>query len=256
MTPIKIKRKLSECSKDELIELLYEAVKANKDTQAYVSVKLEGEPVLLEIVDASKERIYKEFYPTRGFPKLRVSKIEQVLSEIKTIGKGTIWPFELRVYFCEVAVQYIHEQADIFEDMGDCFTETYEEVVQILNKEKKPDLYEKYKDRLKAIVHTPGCECWGIHDSLEGSYSDLKWVDHDEEEDDLDHASSVISYAAMSKWLKVPEDARQKYISNVWCGRCLGTTTIRDFSIQLDTYGIILQGSCSNCGHQVARVIE
>ncbi|WP_341281126.1 DUF6155 family protein [Paenibacillus sp. FSL H8-0537] len=256
LTPAKIKRKLSDCSKDELIDLLYETVKTNKDAQVYVSVKLEGESALLEMINASKERIYKEFYPTRGLPKLRVSKVKLALTELKTIGKGTIWPFELLVYFCEVVVQYIHEQANIFEDMGDCFTDSYEEVIQLLNKEKTPDLFEKYKDRVKAIVHTPDCECWGIHDSLAGSYSDLKWVDHAEEEDDIDHASGVISYAAMSEWLKIPEDVRGKYISNVWCGNCLDTTTIRDFSVKSSTHGIILQGSCSNCKHQVARVIE
>lgn len=118
LTPTKIKRKLSECSKDELIELLYETVKVNKDAQTYVSVKLEGERALLEMINASKERIYKEFYPTRGLPKLKVSKVEQVLAEMKTIGKGTMWPFELMVYFCEVAVQFIHEQADILFSNG------------------------------------------------------------------------------------------------------------------------------------------
>ncbi|WP_010500077.1 DUF6155 family protein [Paenibacillus elgii] len=256
LTPTQIKRKLKECSKDELIILLYEVVKANKEAQAYISVKLQGEPALLEILNASKEQIYKEFYPTRGFPKLRVTKVKQVLSDIKTIGKGTILPFELLVYFCEVAVQYIHEQGDTFEDMGDCFTDAYEEVVQILNNEKTPDLFKQYKDRVQAIVNTPGCECWGIHDSLNGSYSDLKWIDHDKERDDTVNASGVISYAAMSKWLKIPEDIRQKYISTVWCGKCLGATTIKDFTVQLDKYGIILQGTCSNCGHQVARVIE
>jgi hypothetical protein len=196
-----------------------------------LSVKLEGEAALLEIVEAFKEQIYKEFYPNRGLPKLRVAKVEKILSEMNLIGKGTIWPFELLIYFCEVAVFYIHEHGDIFEDMGDRFTDAYEEVIQILNKEKMPDLFEKYKDRVNAIVHTSGCECWGICDSLAGSYSDLKWVDHDDEEDDTNNTSGVISYAAMGKWLQIPENTCQKYISNVWCGKCLGTTIIKDFSV-------------------------
>jgi hypothetical protein len=256
LTPSQIKGELKEYSKDELIELLYETVKVNKDARAYVSVKLEGEPALLEVLAAFKEQIDKEFYPTRGFPKLRVAKVKQIFSEMKSISKETIRLLELMVYFCEVAVQYIHEEGDIFENMGDFFTDTYEKVVQTLNKEKTPDLFEKYKDRIRDIVNTPGCECWGICDSLAGSYSVLKWVGHDEEEVDINNDSGVISYAAMGKWLQIPENARQTYISNVWCGRCLGTTTIKDFSVQLDKYGIVLQGDCSNCGHQVARVIE
>jgi hypothetical protein len=71
LTPAQIKSKLTNCSNEQLIELLYETVKANKDARAYVSVKLEGEPALLEVLFAYKEQVEKEFYPTRGFPKLR-----------------------------------------------------------------------------------------------------------------------------------------------------------------------------------------
>jgi hypothetical protein len=260
LTITQLKRRLKELTKEEIIELFIEAVRSNKHTQSFVSVKIQGENAVIQLLENCKQSIYKQFYPTRGLPKLRVTAVEQAISNMRSVGEGTIWHFELLVYFCEVAVQHIHENWDIFEDMGDFFTDTYEAVIQTLNKEKTPDLYEKYQDRLKAIVDTKGCECWGIHDSLEGSYSVLKWVDHDEEEEEEEDGdedvSGVISYAAMSKWLKIPEDTRQKYIHNVWCGSCSGMTIIEDFSVQLDTYGIILQGSCSNCGHQVARVIE
>lgn len=83
----------------------------------------------MEKLAASKEQIYKEFNPNRGFPKLRPAKVKQVLSEMNLLGKGTIWPFELLVYFCEVAIQYIHDEGDIFENMGDCFTDAYEKVI-------------------------------------------------------------------------------------------------------------------------------
>ncbi|WP_036736697.1 DUF6155 family protein [Paenibacillus zanthoxyli] len=175
-----IKRKLQDFSKEELIELVAEAVRISKDARSYVSIKLEGEAALLEKVVAAKDQIYKEFNPIRGFPKLRPSKVKQIFTEMNRLGKGTSCPFELMVYFCEVAVQYIHDEGDIFENMGDCFTDTYEKVIQILNKEKTPDLYERYKDRLKAIANKPDCHCWGIHDSLAGSYSVLKWIEDDE----------------------------------------------------------------------------
>ncbi|MCP1309839.1 hypothetical protein [Paenibacillus tyrfis] len=142
---------------------------------------------------------------------LKVAKVKQVLSDMKSIGrKGTIWPFELLVFFFEVAIQYIHEQG----------------------------------------------EYWGIHDSLKGSYSVLKWIDYNEEEDGLNNVSGVISYLAISKWLKISEDLRQKYISNVWCGRCLGATTIKDFTVHLDKYGVILQGISLIAVIRVTRVIE
>lgn len=152
----------------------------SKDARTYVSIKLEGEAALMEKAAEAKEQIYKEFHPSRGFPKPKPAKVKQVLSEMNLLGKGTIWPFDVLVYFCEVAVQYIHVEGDIFENMGDCFTDAYEEVIQTLNREKTPDLYEKYKDRLWAIANTSNCHCWGIQDALAGSYSVLKWAEDDD----------------------------------------------------------------------------
>lgn len=93
LTSAQIKRKLKECSKDELIAIKHETIKTNKDARSYVSVKLEGEPALLELLDSYKEGIRKEFYPNRGFPKLRVVKIEQAISENEKGWKGNSLDF-------------------------------------------------------------------------------------------------------------------------------------------------------------------
>lgn len=257
LTALQIKRKLKELSKEEMIEWVYDAVKTNKELQLFFAVKLQGEAALSELAEAGKEQIRKEFYPSRGLPRLRTAKVEQALADIKKVGAGTEWPFDMLVYFCEMAVRHIQDSGDIFEEMGDLLTEAYEEVIQTLNEETTPDLYEKYKDRVKAVADAPDCECYGIHDSLAGSYFALKWADHDEEEQEGGGGdSSVISYAAMSKWLKLPQEVRQQLTGNVWCGKCSDVTAIKEFSVQTDKHGIVLQGVCSKCGHPVARFIE
>lgn len=181
LTITQLKRKLEELSKEEIIELFIGAVKSNKATQSFVSIKLQGEDGIARMLEECKQNIYKQFYPTRGFPKMQISVIKKAIRDIKEVSKETIWFLELMVYFCEIAVEYIHENGDIFEKMGDFFTDSFETVIKTLNKEKTPDLFGKYKERIKAIVDTKGCECWGINDSLKGSYSLLKWVDYDEE---------------------------------------------------------------------------
>lgn len=254
LTTTQLKRKLNELSKEEIIELLADTCKSNKEAQAFVSVRLQGEKAILELFEDYKEQIRKEFYPTRGLPKLRVATVKQAISDINTLGKGTNWPLELMICFAEIAVQSIHENGDIFEDMGDCFTDVYAEIIQRLNREKTPELYEKYKDHLKAIVNTKGCECWGIHDSLEGSYSMLKWVDHDEEEEE--DFPDTISYAAMKKWLNISEVKRNQIINNAWCGKCSSATTLVNFSISLDGSVLFLNGYCNKCNNAALRVIE
>ena len=186
LTITELKKRLKELSREEVVGLLVETLKMNKDAQAFVSVKLQGERAILELVKEYKGKVRQEFYPDRGDPKMRVAKVREVISDLNKIAKETIWPLELMVFFAETAVQSIHEDGDIFEDMGDYFTDTYEEIIQRVNKEKTPELYNQYKERLKAIADTKNCECWGIQDSLEGSYSDLKWLEDDPEDNEVD----------------------------------------------------------------------
>lgn len=175
-----IKKKLREFSKEELVELVAETIRLSKDARTYVSIRLDGESGLQEGVAEAQALIDNEFNPARGFPKLRPAIVRKIFTEINRIGKRTIWPLEIMIFFCETASEYIHYEGDIFENMGDFFTDTYEIVIQLLNKEKTPDLFEKYQARLEAIAKKPNCHCWGIQDSLIGSYTELKWVDEDE----------------------------------------------------------------------------
>ncbi|MCB8818350.1 hypothetical protein [Desulfosporosinus shakirovi] len=177
LTLTQLKQKLNELSKEEVIELFLETLRGDKEVRTFVSVKLQGEKAVLEIIKEYKEKIRKEFDPPRGAPKLRVATVKTAIADINKIARETEWPLELMVYFAEMAVQFIHEWGDISEDMGYYFTDTYEEIIQLLNKQKTPDLYDKYKGRLKKIMKTKNCGCWGIEDSLKGSYSVLKWVE-------------------------------------------------------------------------------
>ncbi|MBD2846570.1 hypothetical protein IDH44_15325 [Paenibacillus sp. IB182496] len=177
---LEIKKKLNDFSKEELVELVAESVRISKDTRAYVLFRLEGEAGLLEWVAEAKAQIDKEFNPTRGYPKLRPAIVKKTFTEINRLGKGTTWPLEIMIFFCETASAYIHDEGDIFENMGDFFTDTFEKIIRLLNKEKSPDRFNSFQTRLETIVKKPNCHCWGIQDSLIGSYTELKWVDEDE----------------------------------------------------------------------------
>lgn len=65
-----------------------------------------------------------------------------------------------------------------------------------------------------------------------------------------------LNLEANRKWLLVPKDIRKKIESNVWCSNCGVVVKIDKYRVGLLTEGLILQGICSNCGSEVARVIE
>lgn len=61
--------------------------------------------------------------------------------------------------------------------------------------------------------------------------------------------------SALEKWNTIPERVQNLLIKNVFCRTC-GVTTIIDFDIKNDEFGIVLEGKCKKCGNEVARFIE
>jgi len=57
-------------------------------------------------------------------------------------------------------------------------------------------------------------------------------------------------------WDTVSDADQQNVLANVWCGHCGTATTMRDVAGTIKDGDLILQGQCSVCGRQVARLLE
>ncbi|WJH36957.1 hypothetical protein N6H14_15480 [Paenibacillus sp. CC-CFT747] len=68
--------------------------------------------------------------------------------------------------------------------------------------------------------------------------------------------SGVTSLEGMKQWREVPPDVQEMFLSNVFCGSCTGMVRIKDYTVRLMPYGIVLEGVCSTCGGKVARVVD
>ncbi|RJQ25135.1 hypothetical protein C4565_08920 [Candidatus Parcubacteria bacterium] len=66
---------------------------------------------------------------------------------------------------------------------------------------------------------------------------------------------SIVDLQAVKKWNQIPKEMQNKLIDNVFCGKC-GVTTITDYTMTNDKYGVLLEGKCKKCGGPVARLIE
>lgn len=68
-------------------------------------------------------------------------------------------------------------------------------------------------------------------------------------------APAISDIKALKKWAKVPSNIQQLLIDNVYCSKC-GISTIVDYGIHNDRFGLVLKGSCKKCGGSVARFVE
>ncbi len=66
---------------------------------------------------------------------------------------------------------------------------------------------------------------------------------------------NIIDFKATQKWNGIPKHIRDRLIDNVFCSTC-GVTTIVEYSLHNDKFGILLKGKCNKCGKPVARLVE
>jgi ribosomal protein S27AE len=65
----------------------------------------------------------------------------------------------------------------------------------------------------------------------------------------------VTDMNAMKKWNQIPKHEKELLLNNVFCSKC-GNTTIQDYDMYNDKFGILLKGKCKKCSGEVARLIE
>ncbi|MFD1037795.1 hypothetical protein ACFQ3N_05145 [Virgibacillus byunsanensis] len=75
-----LKRNLKEYDQKELINLVSELYKLNDNVQQYLSVKFLGEETTNDLFKNSQKEIEDEFFPDRGFGKMRLAKARSSIS--------------------------------------------------------------------------------------------------------------------------------------------------------------------------------
>jgi rRNA maturation endonuclease Nob1 len=61
---------------------------------------------------------------------------------------------------------------------------------------------------------------------------------------------------AATLWATIPREARERILKNVFCAECGGSVEIIEFKGEEHKGNLVLTGSCAQCGHEVARVVE
>jgi hypothetical protein len=66
---------------------------------------------------------------------------------------------------------------------------------------------------------------------------------------------NISDFKALKKWNDISPEHQQLLLNNVFCLNCKITSMI-DYTVQNDRYGIVLKGKCKSCGGKVARFVE
>ncbi|WP_238579093.1 DUF6155 family protein [Neobacillus niacini] len=175
-----LKKQLKQYDQKELIELVVEMFKNNKDIQNYLSSKFLGDQAIEVLFNQARKRIENEFFPDRGFGKLRLADAKKEIIAFKKATNEQKRTVDLMLFYVEQGVEFTSSFGDISEGFYSSMIKMFDQVA--IECDQAEDLYKAFSTRLRDVV-SMSPEGWGFKEALMDAYYTIEWV-HDDEDDE------------------------------------------------------------------------
>ncbi|WP_041580772.1 DUF6155 family protein [Bacillus sp. 1NLA3E] len=175
-----LKRHLKEYDQTELIQLIVELSKINKDVQNYLSSKFLGDEAVEELFTFARKQIQNEFFPEKGHGKLRLSDAKKTIKTFEQTTGDKQRTVDLMLFYVELGVEFTNTYGDIDASFYTNVGNMYEKVVSICDDEE--EYYHTFAGRLEKVVRDTVDVGWGFHDYFCDCYYSLQWLDDEEDE--------------------------------------------------------------------------
>ena len=179
LTLTALKKELKQFEQKELIQLIADLYKLNGEVKDYLSNRFIGEEAILALYETSKKKICNEFFPDRGFGKLRLKEAKSAITNFKKLSGDHEKTVDLMLYYVEVGTQFTNTYGDIGGPFYDSMISMYSKVTEACNQDEA--LFHKLNDRLYAVVEETNGMGWGYHDCLYDYYYSIEWTMDEEE---------------------------------------------------------------------------
>ena len=114
-----------------------------------------------------KDRIKKEYFPSRGFGHARSSVSRKIISDFKKIAVHKKDVVELLLYRVEMMIDFTSEYGDIDEPFYNSLGSGFAEACKLIRKEKLEPYFKIYCRKLVERCDNFG---WGVYDDLDHTY--------------------------------------------------------------------------------------
>lgn len=174
-----LKRQLKGYDQKELIELIVELYKANKENQHFLSSKFLGDEVNEELSQQARIKIKNEFFPERGFAKLRLAEAKKEITAFKKATNDEKRTIDLMLFYVEQGIEFTCTYGDIDEGFYSSMVKMFDQVA--MECDRSEELYKEFSIRLRNVVsHSEGIGWW-FHENLVESYYSIDWIQEEDE---------------------------------------------------------------------------
>ncbi|WP_249872386.1 DUF6155 family protein [Oceanobacillus saliphilus] len=172
-----LKKELKGYDQKELIQLITDLYKLNEDVQDYLAVKMNREDTVSILYEKAQKEILNEFFPTKGFGKMRLAKAKKAITDFKKVTGDHENTISLMLYYVETGTEFTNAYGDIDGRFYDSMLSVYHNV--IVECEKDRELFMKFRDRLYEVVAESEGIGWGYHHGLTDYYDSISWLEEE-----------------------------------------------------------------------------
>lgn len=174
LTQAQIKKALGRMDKPELIDIICRLCKSSDEAKDQINLILGNDSFVDDALEETKKKVRNQFFPTRGFGKLNLSKAKSDISAFKKICNDPAKLLDLQLYYAECGIEFTNEYGDINESFYNSMGGMFEKVVKELIKTDNRDLIEEFEPRLKKAAENTRYIGWGFGDWVGESYSEIE----------------------------------------------------------------------------------
>ena len=160
-----LKKYLATQSEQQLTDEITGLFKQFPAVKDYYTSKLSSQGSA-EVLEKYKALVQHEFFPSRGFGKLRLSAARKAIRDFSKVATSAHDVIDIMLFYVEQGVLFTNEYGDIDEPFYNSMENMYESALALI---AKHNLYDDYRARCQSVV-AKAPEGWGFHDGLSERY--------------------------------------------------------------------------------------
>lgn len=175
---------LKELSHEQLVELVKDCFGVSKDMERFLTVKILGDDAVDVLFAEYRQKVEKEFFPSRGEPKLRLQDAKKAIAEFEKLTGNTKRAAELRLVYVENGIEFIIMYGYFDERFYVSIASVYADVIKAALKDETNELYEGLREPLSKIVRNASRAHEWLYEDLYQMYCELGYDDEEEEDEE------------------------------------------------------------------------
>jgi hypothetical protein len=160
-----IRQHLSTWDKPALVALVKDLHASSGANRDFIQARCQAVDGGSEVIELYRNKIVEQFFPKRGFGKLKLGEARKAIREYKKATGSIPGTLELLMTYVENGVEFTNQYGDIDERFYNSIESALSEVSVMLRGEAR-ELYPHFRARLASLEQATDGIGWGFHDFI------------------------------------------------------------------------------------------